>query len=215
MRQNEKHITRVNRDEARHLKDETDYARLDAMTDDDIARAIADDPDAPPLGIDWTKASLVIPPGKETVTLRLDRDLLDWFRGQGKGYQTRINQVLRAFYEAKRSPLLTEVDDALKAATRIDPHVEEAMRKAGVGTAKTKPAKKPTTNKTPGRVYIEARPKGRQGSAIEGYVVEQGDRVLKTFKTQAEAITWAKSVGHSPHVARDQVAKPALAKKHA
>jgi hypothetical protein len=53
-------------------------------------------------------------------------------------------------------------------------------------------------------VFIEARPKGRQeGSAIEDYVVEeQGDRVLKTFTTQAEAIAWAKSEGHSPHVAR-------------
>jgi hypothetical protein len=53
-------------------------------------------------------------------------------------------------------------------------------------------------------VFIEARPKGRpEGSAIEDYVVEeQGDRVLKTFKTQEEAITWAKSEGHSPHVAR-------------
>jgi hypothetical protein len=54
------------------------------------------------------------------------------------------------------------------------------------------------------KVYIEARPKGRpEGSPIEDFVVEeQGDRVLKTFKTQAAAITWAKSQGHSPHVAR-------------
>jgi len=53
-------------------------------------------------------------------------------------------------------------------------------------------------------VFIEARPKGRpKGSEIEDYVVEeQGDRVLKTFKTQGEAIIWAKSQGHSPHVAR-------------
>jgi uncharacterized protein (DUF4415 family) len=122
---------------------------------------------------------------------------------------------------AAKAALTTDVLDALKAADRInfdriDPHVEEAMRKAGVGTAKTKPAKKPTANKTPGRVYIEARPKGRQGSAIEDYVVEQGDRVLKTFKTQAEAITWAKSKGHSPHVAPAQAAKrPAPAKKRA
>jgi hypothetical protein len=52
-------------------------------------------------------------------------------------------------------------------------------------------------------VFIEARPKGRrEGTAIVDYVVEeQGDRVLKAFKTQAEAIAWAKSEGHSPHVA--------------
>ncbi len=53
-------------------------------------------------------------------------------------------------------------------------------------------------------VYVEARPKGRpEGSAITDYVVEdQGDKVLGTFKTQHEAIAWAKSKGHSPLVAR-------------
>jgi hypothetical protein len=53
-------------------------------------------------------------------------------------------------------------------------------------------------------VFIEARPKGRpEGSPIEDFVVEEkGDRVLKTFKTQEEAITWAKGEGHAPHVAR-------------
>jgi predicted transcriptional regulator len=105
MHENRKHITRVSSDEARHLKDETDYARLDAMTDADIARAVADDPDAPPLDLDWTQARLTLPPGKDVVTLRVDRDVLDWFRAQGQGYQTRINQVLRAFYEARRNPL--------------------------------------------------------------------------------------------------------------
>ena len=101
MRENAKHITRVSSEEARRLKGKTDHARLDAMTDEDIAAASAADPDAPPLDVDWTRAPLVLPPGKDIVTLRLDRDVLDWFRAQGRGYQTRINQVLRAFYEAR------------------------------------------------------------------------------------------------------------------
>jgi uncharacterized protein (DUF4415 family) len=83
------------------MKGKTDFVRLDAMTDDDIAKAVATDPDAVPLDVDWTKARLVIPPGKEVVTLRLDRDMLDWFKQQGRGYQTRINAVLRAFYDVK------------------------------------------------------------------------------------------------------------------
>jgi hypothetical protein len=58
-------VTRVTREEARLLKGETDHARLDAMTDDDIAKAVADDKDAPPLDIDWSKGRLVIPPGKD------------------------------------------------------------------------------------------------------------------------------------------------------
>jgi uncharacterized protein (DUF4415 family) len=100
MRENEKHITRVTRDEAHLLKDETDYARLDAMTDADIAKAVAADPNAVPLDIDWTKARLVIPPGKDIITLRLDRDVLDYLRAQGKGYQTLINQILRTWFDA-------------------------------------------------------------------------------------------------------------------
>jgi hypothetical protein len=53
-------------------------------------------------------------------------------------------------------------------------------------------------------VYVEARPKGRpEGSAIEDYVVEDhATHVLGTFKTQKEAIDWAKAKGHAPLVAR-------------
>jgi hypothetical protein len=53
-------------------------------------------------------------------------------------------------------------------------------------------------------VYVEARPKGRpEGSAIEGYVVEDhADSVLGSFTTQAEAIEWTKKREHHPLVAR-------------
>ena len=53
-------------------------------------------------------------------------------------------------------------------------------------------------------VYVEARPKGRpEGSPIDDYVVEDhADHVLQTFKTQRDAIDWAKKNGHTPHVAR-------------
>lgn len=40
---------------------------------------------------------------KKQVTLRLDADVLDWFRAQGRGYQTQINALLRAYVEAHRS----------------------------------------------------------------------------------------------------------------
>jgi uncharacterized protein (DUF4415 family) len=93
-------ITRVMLERAKRMKGETDYARLDAMTDEDIARAVADDPDAAPLDTDWTKARLVLPPGKQNVTLRVDRDVLAWFRATGKGFHTRMNAVLRAYMEA-------------------------------------------------------------------------------------------------------------------
>jgi uncharacterized protein (DUF4415 family) len=102
MNEKQEDITSVTADEARRMKGKTDFARLDAMTDADIAKAVAEDPDATPVDIDWTDARLMVPPGKESVTLRLDRDVLDWFREQGRGYQTRINAVLRAFYHARK-----------------------------------------------------------------------------------------------------------------
>jgi uncharacterized protein (DUF4415 family) len=93
-------IVRVTVEEARQMSDLTDFAALDAMTDEDIAKAVAEDPDAAPLDIEWTKARLVLPPGKESVTLRVDKDVLDWFRKQGRGYQTQMNAVLRDYQEA-------------------------------------------------------------------------------------------------------------------
>ena len=108
--------------------------------------------------------------------------------------------------------LSADVVESVKASgPGYNARVEQALRKAGFGAAaKRRAAKKAAANNNLARrevmttVYIEARPKGLQeGSAIEDYVVEeQGDRVLETFKTQAEAIAWAKSEGHSPHVAR-------------
>src|SRR5690348_16210731 len=100
MAEKRERVVRVTAEEARKMRGRTDFARLDAMTDEDIAKAVAEDPDAAPLDIDWTKARLVLPSGKESVTLRVDKDVLDWFRDQGRGYQTRINAVLRAYKDA-------------------------------------------------------------------------------------------------------------------
>ena len=62
-------------------------------------------PDAPTCDPDaafWRRARVVVPPGKQSVHLRVDRDVLDWFRAQGRGHLTRMNAVLRAYYEAHR-----------------------------------------------------------------------------------------------------------------
>jgi uncharacterized protein (DUF4415 family) len=76
----------------------TDWARVDAKTDEDIERDMRDDPDWQEfLNIDWSKAVMVIPKKKKAVSIRLDEDVLDYFQSSGKGYQTRINAVLRHF----------------------------------------------------------------------------------------------------------------------
>ncbi len=48
----------------------------------------------------FEKARVVVPPGKKQVTVRLDSDVLAWLKDQGRGYQTRINAILRAYYDA-------------------------------------------------------------------------------------------------------------------
>jgi len=58
---------------------------------------------APELSAAWFRsAKVVVPEPKEPVSIRLDRDVMEWFRRQGKGYQTRINAVLRTYVEAQR-----------------------------------------------------------------------------------------------------------------
>lgn len=78
----------------------TDWARVDAMTDADIEAAMRDDPDwADVLDVDWSKAIAVYPVPKDAISIRLDQDVLDFFKAGGKGYQTRINTVLRRYME--------------------------------------------------------------------------------------------------------------------
>jgi uncharacterized protein (DUF4415 family) len=65
-----------------------------------------DAPEAESLGADfWSSASVVMPGGKTSVHLRLDSEVVDWFKANGKGHLTRMNAVLRAYVEAqKHSP---------------------------------------------------------------------------------------------------------------
>ena len=78
----------------------TDWARLRAKTEEEIEAAARADPDWEGLlDIDWSKAELVTPLRKEAISIRLDEDVLAYFKGLGSGYQTRINAVLRHFME--------------------------------------------------------------------------------------------------------------------
>jgi uncharacterized protein (DUF4415 family) len=95
-----KSITPQSRDDQR--KGKTDWARLDALSDAEIAEAVRSDPDAVPLDIDWSKAVVFEPPAKQPISIRLDEDVLAFFKRGGAGYQRRINQVLRSFMEQKR-----------------------------------------------------------------------------------------------------------------
>lgn len=61
--------------------------------------------DAPVFSLDpgfWETARVVMPAGKTSIHLRVDTDVLDWFKAQGRGHLTRMNAVLRAFMEAQQ-----------------------------------------------------------------------------------------------------------------
>jgi uncharacterized protein (DUF4415 family) len=76
---------------------------LRQLSDADIRKAVAADPDAAPLvDASWFAKARYVPPPKSPITIKLDHDLLEWFRRGGRGYQTRINAVLRAFMEHER-----------------------------------------------------------------------------------------------------------------
>ena len=72
---------------------------LDEMPD----RTRADAPEGPELGAEfWKRARLVLPEAKRSVHLRVDAEVFEWFKAQGRGHLTRMNAVLRSFYEAHK-----------------------------------------------------------------------------------------------------------------
>jgi uncharacterized protein (DUF4415 family) len=75
----------------------SDLARIDKMQDRDI-----DYSDIPPLDKSFLKkATTPWPPAKKQLTIRLDADVLMWLKGHGRGYQTRINRILRVVMESQ------------------------------------------------------------------------------------------------------------------
>ena len=78
---------------------QTDWMRLAALKDSDI-----DTSDIPELGDDFFNLAELRVPAKQAVTIRLDADVLHWFKQQGQGYQTRINQLLRLYMQSRQQP---------------------------------------------------------------------------------------------------------------
>lgn len=84
-------------------RSQTDWKRVDALKDEDI-----DFSDTPEVSPEMFARALVRRGLKPTarkvqLTLRLDSDVLEWFRKQGQGYQTKINALLRAYMDAHKA----------------------------------------------------------------------------------------------------------------
>jgi uncharacterized protein (DUF4415 family) len=76
----------------------TNWRKLAALPDDRV-----DTSEIPELDEEFFRAAtLRLPKAKQLVSIRIDSDVLDWFRQQGKGYQTKINAILRAYVRAHR-----------------------------------------------------------------------------------------------------------------
>ena len=86
----------------RRGEDRTDWAKVDAMTEADLERAIAEDEDERDLDPDWTRAELVMPRPRQSVHLRVDPEVVDFFKVGGKGHLTRMQAVLRAYVDAQK-----------------------------------------------------------------------------------------------------------------
>ena len=88
-------------------RDRTNWKRVDAADDAALTAAAQADPDSPPLDDAFFAAARrvdlndLLPQPKAQITIRVDREVLDWFKAQGPGYQTRMNAVLKAFKQAR------------------------------------------------------------------------------------------------------------------
>jgi uncharacterized protein (DUF4415 family) len=88
----------------RRGEDRTDWARVDAMTEEELEASIDHDEEGE---FDWSTVQVGIPGPKQQLTVRFDADIIDWFKAQGAGYQTRMNAVLRSYVEAQKKQAAT------------------------------------------------------------------------------------------------------------
>lgn len=74
----------------------SDFAKVDATTDDKIDYSDSPETD----DAFWKNTKIEFPTKKVRLSARIDADVMSWFRSQGKGYQTKINAILRSYMNA-------------------------------------------------------------------------------------------------------------------
>ena len=85
---------------AKRSKSATNFKKLDAITDKRLEKMVAEDERG--LQPDWTVAELVLPHAKQSVHLRLEEDILTFFKSSGPGHISRMQAVLKAYADAHR-----------------------------------------------------------------------------------------------------------------
>jgi len=85
-------------------EDRTDWIKATAAAGRKLEASIRADVDDIRGEPDWTQAVMGVPVPKDHINIRIDHDVLEWFKANGRGYQTLMNNVLRAFVNARRQP---------------------------------------------------------------------------------------------------------------
>lgn len=92
-------LTRIGADEP--FESRTNWARVHATTTEEIEAQAAADEAEDGMVVDWSQVTSNRPASKAVLNMRVDRDVLEFFRAEGRGYQTKINAVLRAYKDAQ------------------------------------------------------------------------------------------------------------------
>ena len=80
----------------------SDWERASSLTEAEIEIAAASDSEEAGMDVDWASAALEVPRPKAMINMRVDQDVLDFFKREGRGYQTKINAVLRSYVKQHR-----------------------------------------------------------------------------------------------------------------
>ena len=83
-------------------KSETDWAKLNAMTDDDIDFSDCPEATSEQFANAIVRHGLIERKNRAQATIQVDDDVLEWFKSQGQSYQAQINSLLRAHMESYR-----------------------------------------------------------------------------------------------------------------
>lgn len=102
------HTVKFTDDELASLNDQegtlSDWGKAAGMTAAEIEARIVSDSDEDGMVVDWNNATIELPQPKAVLNMRVDKEVLDYFRKGGKGYQSRINAVLRSYVERNEHP---------------------------------------------------------------------------------------------------------------
>lgn len=93
-------IVRYTSEEVKKMKSQSDWDRAARMTDEEIEAADRDDPEMDGIDEDWMGNATLEQIKKRAIYAKFDDDVIEYFQSFGRGYQARMNAVLRAYMEA-------------------------------------------------------------------------------------------------------------------